>query len=104
MKARHLGIIVACVMALAVVAPAQADLTIGMAQDTLAASVTFDVLGNNLIVTLKNVSTFDATRPEEILTGVYFNIDGLGTVRITVSEEDVERAEQVISSHKQENG
>lgn len=32
------------------------------------------------------------------------NIDGLGTVRITVSEEDAERAEQIISSHKQGNG
>ena len=80
MKARHLGILVACLLALAVVAPAQADLTIGFSQDTLAASVTFDVQGNNLIATLRNVSTFGATAPEEILTGVYFNIYGTGTL------------------------
>ena len=31
------------------------------------------------------------------------DIDGLGTVRIAVSEKDAERAEQLISSHKTES-
>ncbi len=83
MKARKVASLLACFMALAVVAPAQADLTISFSQDTLAASVTFGVQGNNLIATLRNISTFDVTAPEEVLTGVYFNIDGLGANILT---------------------
>lgn len=43
---------------------------------SLAASVTFDTSGTNLIVTLANTSTADVTVPIQVLTGVFFNISG----------------------------
>lgn len=89
MKARSFGVLVACLTALAVVAPAQADLTISFSNDTLAATVAFDVQGNNLIAILRNVSTFDVGAPEEVLTGVYFNIDGLGANTLTPEKAEL---------------
>ncbi|MFZ3137792.1 MAG: XDD4 family exosortase-dependent surface protein [Thermodesulfovibrionales bacterium] len=41
---------------------------------SLAASVTFDVSGSNLIVTLTNTSTADPSVPGDILSGVFFSI------------------------------
>ncbi len=43
----------------------------------LTANATFDVLGNQLIVVLSNVSTYDVQNPAEVLTGVYFDYNGL---------------------------
>jgi VPDSG-CTERM motif len=42
----------------------------------LSASVTFDVVGGNLQVTLVNTSAGDPSAPSDILTGVLFNIAG----------------------------
>lgn len=42
----------------------------------LAASVTFDVSGTDLLVTLTNTSTADPSVPADILTGVIFSITG----------------------------
>jgi hypothetical protein len=41
---------------------------------TLNATVTFDVSGTNLMVTLTNTSTQDVTRPSDVLTAVFFDI------------------------------
>lgn len=43
---------------------------------SLAASVTFDTSGTDLLVTLTNTSTADALVPIDILTGVFFDIAG----------------------------
>jgi PEP-CTERM motif len=43
---------------------------------SLAASVTFDSSGTNLLVTLVNTSTGDPSAPGDILTGVIFSIPG----------------------------
>lgn len=42
----------------------------------LSASVTFDTSGTDLIVTLTNTSTADVLVPADVLTAVFFNIDG----------------------------
>jgi hypothetical protein len=42
----------------------------------LAASVTFDVSGSNLIVTLANTSAAGVSVPSDVLTAVFFSING----------------------------
>jgi hypothetical protein len=43
----------------------------------LSAQVTFDInASGNLVVTLTNSSTADVTAPIQVLTGVFFNVDG----------------------------
>jgi hypothetical protein len=44
---------------------------------TLSASVTFEVSGTNLIVTLANTSSADVLVPVDVLTGVFFDATGL---------------------------
>jgi hypothetical protein len=41
-----------------------------------SAKVTFEVSGNNLIVRLKNTSMADVGVPNQVLTGVFFNVAG----------------------------
>lgn len=41
-----------------------------------AASVSFDISGSSLIVTLTNTATIDAMVPTDVLTGVFFLVDG----------------------------
>jgi len=48
--------------------------------DARSASVTFDVSGNNLIVTLTNTSSADPSTANQILTGVFFDIAGSPTL------------------------
>jgi hypothetical protein len=43
---------------------------------TLAASVTFSVTANNLVVTLSNTSTADVLMQPDVLTAVFFNVSG----------------------------
>jgi hypothetical protein len=43
---------------------------------TRAASVTFEVVGGNLQVTLSNTSAADTFVPTDVLTGVFFNVTG----------------------------
>jgi hypothetical protein len=42
----------------------------------LAASASFDVSGNNLVITLTNTSTGDVLQQPDILTAVFFNVRG----------------------------
>jgi len=44
------------------------------------AEVKFDISGMNLIVTLTNISDADVTAPEQVLTGVFFNLAGNPTL------------------------
>jgi hypothetical protein len=55
---------------------ASATVTISGANGTLAASAAFQKSGNNLIVTLTNTSTSDVLVPADVLTAVFFDIDG----------------------------
>jgi hypothetical protein len=45
---------------------------------TLAASVTFDTSGTNLVVTLSNTSASDVLVPTDVLTAVFFDLPGVG--------------------------
>jgi hypothetical protein len=45
-----------------------------------AASVTFDTSGTTLVVTLSNTSMADAMVPTDILTAVFFDINGVGAL------------------------
>jgi hypothetical protein len=45
-------------------------------QANLAASATFENSGSNLIVTLTNTSTFDVLVPADVLTCLFFDVDG----------------------------
>ena len=64
-------------------APALGDLTVTWSSGNLAARATFSQRGgDNLTVTLENVSSFDVTCAEEVLTGVYFNVAGATLTRV----------------------
>jgi len=47
---------------------------------SLAASVTFDISGSNLLVSLKNTSTGDPGAPGDILSGVTFHLNAANTL------------------------
>jgi hypothetical protein len=64
-----------------------APITFSGSSGSLSASVTFDVSGSDLLVTLSNTSLGDPSVPGDILTGVIFSIPGnglLGKVSATV--------------------
>lgn len=66
-----------------------ADLTVTFSQDHLAARATFVQDGTDLFVTLENISTFDVLAPSDVLTAVYFDMDGaitLTKVRATLTD------------------
>ncbi len=70
--------IVAVAVALAIPATSQADsITFSATSGNLAASATFDVVGDNLLVTLSNTSPFDVLAPPDVLTAVFFDISGI---------------------------
>jgi hypothetical protein len=47
---------------------------------SLAASVSFDIVGGNLVVTLTNTSSADVLVPTDVLTAVFFNVSGNPTL------------------------
>lgn len=58
-------------------APAHAAMiTFSGSQGSLAASVSFDTSGTDLIITLSNTSTADVTVQNQILTAVFFDVAG----------------------------
>lgn len=59
-----------------------ADLTFGASQGAREASVSFEVSGSDLIVTLTNTATADALVPVDILTAVFFDVTG-GSLSLT---------------------
>src|SRR5262245_50246078 len=50
--------------------------TFTASQGNLAASAEFEDLGANLIVTLTNTSTFDVLVPADVMTALFFDVDG----------------------------
>jgi hypothetical protein len=69
---------IAClVVGMGLTCSAAADLSRTYIAGNLAARATFATDGTNLVVTLENISTFDVMVPEEVLTAVYFDIDGV---------------------------
>ena len=68
--------ITACVGLMLVGTAAAAPITFTGSSGSLAASVTFDTSGTDLLVTLTNTSTADALVPIDILTGVFFDVGG----------------------------
>ena len=52
-----------------------APVTLSGSADHLAASVTFDTSGNDLIVTLTSTSSSDVMVPNDVLTTVFFDVD-----------------------------
>ena len=67
-----------CVALLAGVGVANADVSAGFASGDLSALATFSVSGSTLTVTLENTASVDVTAPEDVLTGVFFDISGFG--------------------------
>lgn len=68
---------------------ARADFTFSQTWGNLEAQVSFsrDMITNDLVVTLKNISTFDVLNPTDVLTGVFFNIDISDATLTPVSAE-----------------
>ena len=55
---------------------AATPITFSASSGELAASVTFDTVGNSLVVRLSNTSTYDVMVQNQILTAVFFDIAG----------------------------
>jgi hypothetical protein len=53
-----------------------APITFSASEGNLAASATFDAIGNDLVVTLTNTSTSDVLVPADLLTAVFFTMGG----------------------------
>jgi len=56
------------------------SITYAGSSGSLSASVVFATSGTNLVVTLTNTSSADAMAPGDILTGVFFDLSGVGTL------------------------
>ena len=70
-----------------------------------SASVLFEVNGSQLIVTLTNTSTEDVLAPDEVLTAVFFDIEGDPTLTRQSATGDVTallRAERRVLSAREE--
>ena len=59
-----------------------ASIEIEIVVGDLGGRVTFDQQGQDLLVTLENIAPSGATCPEEILTGVYFDLLGLTPAQV----------------------
>jgi len=69
-------VVAAAAVALCAGSVASAAVTFSGSSGSKAASVSFDVVGSNLIVILTNTSTADVMVPVDVLTGVFFNVGG----------------------------
>lgn len=76
MMSRIAGALVGCAIMMAA-APAQAaPIVFEGSGGTKAARVTFENVGGSLVVRLKNTSMSDVTVPSDLLTAVFFNVNG----------------------------
>lgn len=74
---RRLVLIAALTLTLGLTANAEAvQYTFSASLGSLSASVTFEQIGSNLIVTLTNTSTADVLIPKDVLTAVFFTLAG----------------------------
>jgi hypothetical protein len=77
MKIRTAFASVLFLAAVGMASPAPAvPITFTGSSGSLAASVTFDIVAGNLVVTLTNTSASDVLVPSDVLTGVFFNVSG----------------------------
>jgi len=74
---RHLPILTTLVLSCLLAGPVSADLVVNFTLGDLAARATFAESNGNLVITLENLSTADVIEPAQVLTGVYFDIDGV---------------------------
>lgn len=58
------------------------SVTHSAAEGNLAASATFESSGGNLTITLTNTSLFDVAVPADVLTALFFDVDG-GALNLT---------------------
>lgn len=72
--------ILAGAILLCAVAANATPITFTASSGDLAASVTFDISGSNLIVTLTNTSAVPVSVPVDVLTAVFFNVAGNPTL------------------------
>lgn len=93
MKRKGIVCVFSAVVVTAFAVTAHGDIYFTFEQDELYAKATFAQDGENLLVTLENISTFDVMAPEQILTAVYFNIPDvtLTPVRAVLSTGSVVR-------------
>ena len=73
---RYLPLFLVGVCLIAVPQARAESVFVGSDSSGRAASVTFDVSGSNLLVTLTNTSTADVLAPTDVLTAVFFDIQG----------------------------
>ena len=74
------GLATGLIMLTATVAAQATPITFAASSGALAASVTFEVSGTNLMVTLTNTSMADVLVPSNVLTAVFFDINGVGAL------------------------
>ncbi|HEX8011558.1 MAG TPA: XDD4 family exosortase-dependent surface protein [Casimicrobiaceae bacterium] len=73
------GLVIGLMGLLGVAGSAQAVL-ISVSNGTLSASADFTVVGGNLQVVLTNTSTSDVLVPADVLTAVFFDLNGVGAL------------------------
>jgi len=74
-----LGLLSACCSAFA------GPITFSGSSGSLAAQVTFDIVGGQLKVTLANTSSADTLIPTDVLTGFFFNLSGASLTRTSAT-------------------
>ncbi len=77
MNNKRIAGVFACFGFLMAAVNTRADVVFGFSQGDLDATATFVAAGDTLTVTLQNTASVDVSAPEDVLTGVFFDIDGL---------------------------
>jgi len=67
------ALVLSCLLA----GPVSADLVVNFTLGDLADRATFAKSNGDLVITLENLSTADVIEPSQVLTGVYFDINGV---------------------------
>jgi hypothetical protein len=73
-------LVAAAVLACSTAATAAPVLTFTASSGSLSASAVFDLVGTTLHVTVTNTGASDVLLPNEVLTGIFFNVDGNPTL------------------------
>jgi hypothetical protein len=87
-KIRAIGIAASLAIAVAFGSPLAVDaspITFSASSGSLAASASFETTGTQLIITLENTSSQDALVPTDILTGLFFDVNGSSPALTRVS-------------------
>ena len=72
----HVRQLMTCLMCVCVLAGTAGAAVFSFSDGTRAAQAEFVVIGNDLVVTLTNTSTFNTSVPNELLTAVFFDLSG----------------------------